>query len=196
MSRKTALTCQTKKINIVIRKGIKISKAKIKQYCEENFERYAFIEHDKDIKPDTAEVESVHYHIVGDFITSKTPLSTRLNTIVKFFGFDNANGIEIEQYRTFEGSLQYLTHKNQSEKTPHDKSEIIHNLSESDFNILYDADVGNVVTFDLIFTICAQANNIIDVIKEIGLGNYRMYRQVIWDVWNTINEREEYFKKK
>ena len=195
MSRKTPLTSQTRKVCIVIRKNIKIPLSKIETYCKNEFERYAFIEHENHVKVDTCEIEGVHYHIVGDFIGSKVALSTRLNTLAKFFGFDNLNGIEIEQYRTFEGALQYLTHKNQPDKTQVDVSKIHHNLSENDFNILYNADIGNVITFDLLFASCVNANNIIDVIKDIGIGNYRTWRQVIWDIWFTLLDKEGFSKR-
>lgn len=194
MSRKTPLTCQTKKVNIVIRKEKAIPLNKLKEFCIEYFERFAFIEHKNDIQPDTGELESVHYHIVGDYKFGKTPLSTRINQIVQFFRFDNANGIQIEQYHSFESSLQYLTHKNQSEKTQHSVEDIIHNLPQEEFNILYNAECGNVITFDLLFTSCMNANNIIEVIKQLGIGNYRIYRNVVWDIWNTLKEKEDYIK--
>lgn len=192
MSRRKPLTCQSRKVCIVIRKNKEISVAKLKEFCLTYFERYAFIEHKGDLDAETGEVIPVHYHIVGDYISAKTPFSTRLNDICTFFRFDNANGIEIDQYNSFEASLQYLTHKNQSEKTPHNKDEIIHNLSDADFNILYNADVGQVITFDLLFTIVINANNIIDVIREIGLGNYRTWRSVIWDMWRTLQGDQQY----
>lgn len=194
MSRKTSLTCQSRKVCIVIRKNKNIPLDKIKEYCANNFERYAFIKHEGDISPETGEIVPVHYHIVGDMLGAKIPFSCRLNTLAKFFGFDNIFGIEIEQYRTFEGSLQYLTHKNQSEKTPHDKSEIIHNLTDSDFEIFYNAEIGNVITFDLIYSACINANNIIEVIREIGISNYRIWRNVIWDIWNTLQNKADYIK--
>lgn len=195
MSRRKPLTCQSRKVCLVIRKGVEIKKEKIKEFCIEHFERYAFIEHKHDISPETGEIIPVHYHIVGDYKTAKTPFSTRLNDIVTFFRFDNANGIEIDQYNSFEGSLQYLTHKNQSEKTKHNESEIIHNLSEADFKILYNADIGNVVTFDLLYSVVFSANNIIDIIREIGIGNYRTWRAVIWDIWRTLQNDDAFINK-
>lgn len=184
---KKPLTCQSKKVDIVIRKNIEIPISKIKQYCIYNFERYAFIEHKGDIKPSTGEIEGVHYHIMGDMIGSKIAFSTRLNTIADFFGFDNLNGVQIDQYRTFEGALQYLTHKNVAEKTQHKKEEIITNLSKADFDILYNADIGEVITYELLFNTIIQSKNIIEVIKAIGIGNYRTWRSVIWDMWNCYN---------
>lgn len=194
MSAKKPLTCQSRKVDIVIRKNKEIPIEKIKAYCQKEFERYAFIEHKNDTKPN-GEIEGVHYHICGDMFGSKIAFSTRLNTLCEFFGFDNANGIEIDQYRTFEGALQYLTHKNFPEKIPHDKKEIYHNLSKEDFNIFYNADIGNVITFDLIFAACINAANIIDVIKELGISNYRMYRAVVWDIWRTLQKDEQYINR-
>lgn len=195
MSRRKPLTCQSKKVCIVIRKNKEISLNRIKEYCIENFDRYAFIEHKGDKDSETGVILPVHYHLVGDFKTSKVAFSTRLNDIVTFFKLDNANGIEIDQYNSFEASLQYLTHKNQEEKTKHSPKEIIHNLSESDFNILYNAEVGQVITFDLMYSIVSNANNIIDVIREIGIGNYRTWRSVLWDIWRTLQGDEAYLIK-
>lgn len=186
MSRSTSLTCQSKKACIVIRKGISISKDKIKEYCDTYFEKYAFIEHNGDIKADTGEQETVHYHIVGNYKASKVAFSTRLNDIVSFFNFDNAFGIEIEMYKSLEASLQYLTHKNQPEKTPHKVSDIVTNIEPSEFQLLYESNNGSIVTFDTIYTLCLESNNIIEVIKGLGIGVYKTWRNVIWDIWNAI----------
>lgn len=193
-SGKKPLTCQSRKVDIVIRKNKDIPLSKIKEYCQEYFEKWAFIEHKGDIQPSTGEVEGVHYHIVGDYRDSKVAFSTRLNQIADFFRFDNTNGIQIDMYRTFEGALQYLTHKNQTDKTPHKKEEIQHNLSKEDFDIFYNADIGSVITYELLYLACIQSKNIIEVIKSIGIGNYRTWRAVIWDIWNCLNGSSEYFK--
>lgn len=192
MSKKKPLTCQSRQVDIVIRKNREIPQSKIKEYCIENFEQYAFIEHKGDTKPETGEVEGVHYHICGIMKGNKIAFSTRLNTIVAFFKFDNTNGIEIDQYRTLEGAIQYLVHKNQPEKTQHRKEEIITNIPASDFEIYFNADIGNVITFDLLYCACMKANNIIEVIKELGIGNYKNYRSVIWDIWRTLEGDNDY----
>ena len=44
MSAKKPLTCQSRKVDIVIRKNKSIPIEKIKAYCQKEFERYAFIE--------------------------------------------------------------------------------------------------------------------------------------------------------
>lgn len=185
MSRSTSLTCQSTKVCIVIRKGISIPTDKIKAYCEKYFHKYAFIEHLHTFDVDGTEIP-VHYHIVGDFLASKVAFSTRLNTIVDFFGFDSAIGIEIEKYTSLEKSIQYLTHKNQPEKTPLSVENVITNIPKEDFDLLYTSDNGSIITFDTIYSLCYQHRNIIGVIKDIGIGNYRTWRNVILDVFNNI----------
>lgn len=191
MSRSTSLTCQSKKACIVIRKNKQLDIDKIKSYCDTYFEKYAFIEHKRDVKPDTSEIETVHYHIVGNFKASKVAFSTRLNDIVEFFKFDNACGIEIEMYKSLENSIQYLTHKNQPEKTQHDVKDIVTNIEQSEFQLLYESDSGQVVTFDTLYCLCLESSNIIEVIKGLGIGVYKSWRNVIWDIWNELHKFEK-----
>ena len=183
MSRATSLTCQTKKLNIVIRKNVAIKRERLEAFCNEWFTEWAFIEHAKDIEPNSGIVEGIHYHIVANAKDSRIRLSTRLNHICEAFHFDNANGIQIEQYRTFEGSLQYLIHLNQPEKTQHEASEICTNLSKEEFNLYMTANVGEVITFDRLFASVVNARNIIDVIHDLGIKAYKDWRNVIWDIW-------------
>lgn len=196
-SRKKPLTCQSTHVDIVIRKNKKLPINRIKEYCQTYFKRWAFIEHEGDIKPSTGEVEGVHYHICGDLLDKKVPFSTRLNQIKDFFRFKDVNGIEIDQYRSFEGALQYLTHKNQPDKTQHKKTDIYHNLTKEDFEIFYNADIGgDVITYELLYRAIINASNIIEVIKVIGIGNYRTWRAVVWDVWNCLNGSPDTFRNK
>lgn len=188
MSRSTSLTCQSKKVCIVIRKNKDIPLDKIKSYCDLYFDKYAFIEHKGDIKPESGEIEGTHYHIVGNFKASKVEFSTRLNTIVDYFHFDNANGLQIEMYKSLENSLQYLTHKNQPEKTPHNVADIITNIEKSEFDLLYTSDNGQVITFDKLYTLCLESSNIVEVIRDLGIGVYKSWRNVVWDIWNELHK--------
>lgn len=86
--------------------------------------------------------------------------------------------------------MQYLTHKNNPEKTQVDKSQIVHNLSKADFEIFYNATVGNVITFELLYSTCLSNDNIIGVIQEIGLNNFRQWRNVVWDIFNGLHNQE------
>lgn len=192
--KKAPLTCQSVKVCLVIRKNKKIKLETIKQYCETYFKFYAFIEHDKDVD-ENGQLDGVHYHIVGDFKQSRVAFSTRLNEISQYFHFEDSNGVEIDNYTSFEGCLQYLTHKNQKHKYQYDKSAIITNIPSVDFEVFYNAVVSSdLVTFDLLYTICLRSSNIVEVIKDMGITNYRVWRNVVWDIWNTLNDKAD-FKK-
>lgn len=186
MSRRTPLTSQTRQLFIVIRVNKDLGKDKVKAYCDENFEQYAFIEHKDDINPNTKLVESLHYHIVGYAKGSRVALSTRLNTIVKFFKLDNSNGIEIEKYNDLCASIQYLLHMNNPEKTPHDISEVIYNYPKEEFELYLNAERSEVVTYDLLYSKILGAKTILDVIKALGLKHYKDNRNVIWDIWKCV----------
>lgn len=185
--KKASLTCQSKKVCIVIRKGKEISIDKIKSYCETCFSRYAFIEHKNHLDLN-GNVIPVHYHIVGDFFDSKVAFSTRLNTICAVFGFENADGVEIDKYDSLERSIQYLTHKNQPEKTQMNKEDIITNIEKQEFELLYTSENGEIMTFDRLFALCYENLNIIGVIQAIGIGQYKVWRNVIWDIFNNIRQ--------
>lgn len=187
MSRSTTLTCQSVNVDLVIRKNKKISLDKIKAYCEHYCSKYAFIEHEHDITPEGV-VEGVHYHLVLKYSASKVAFSTRLNEICNFFGFENANGIQIDKLISLTKALQYLIHKNNKEKTPHNITDIVHNYEQSDFDILMNSELEQVITFDLLYSIIIHSNNIIEVIKELGIGNYRTWRNVVWDIWNELHK--------
>lgn len=187
MSRSTSLTCQSVNVDLVIRKNKKIPIDKIKAYCEQYCSKYAFIEHEKDITSEGI-IEGTHYHLVLKYKASKVAFSTRLNEICNWFDFDNANGIQIDKILSLSKCLQYLIHKNNKEKTPHDIKDIIHNYDENEFNILMNSELEQVITFDLLFSIINNSSNIIEVIKELGIGNYRTWRNVVWDIWNELHK--------
>lgn len=189
MSRRTPLDSQTTKLNIVIRKNKEISKSAIKNWCSDVFKEYAFIEHKDDIDPKTKTNEGVHYHIVGN-AKQRVRLVTRLNDIVRQFSLGDSNGIEIEAYRSFPASIQYLIHLNQKEKTQHDKSEIVSNISKEELLGYLQADTGELITFDRLYTSIMNAVNIIEIIKDLGIKSYKEYRNVIWDMWRTIRDIE------
>lgn len=192
--KKAPLTCQSRKVCLVIRKNKEIKLDTLKAYCDTYFKIYAFIQHDKD-HDENGGLVGVHYHIVGDYKTSKVAFSTRLNEICQFFRFDSASGIEIDNYTSLEGCIQYLTHKNQKEKYQYDKCNIITNIPSVDFDIFYNASTSSdFVTFDMLYTICLRSNNIIEVIRDVGIANYRLYRNVIWDIWKTLNKSSDYEK--
>ena len=184
---KAPLSTQTGKLFIVIRKNKEISIDKIKAYCEKFGKEYAFIVHKNDKDKDTGEIIPIHYHIVLNAIDKNKRLSTHLNDIAKFFDFDNLNGVEIDKYRSLESALQYLLHKNDKDKTQHKFEEIVSNFNKDELLNYITCDVST-LTFDFVYSLCKSSNNIIEVIRGLGLGNFQRYRATIWDIWNELKK--------
>lgn len=193
---KYPLTTQTTKLFIVIRKNKVISKDLIKSYCDEFLDSYAFIEHTKDVDPIDAMVIPVHYHIVGNAKKVKTPLSTHLNDIVKFFRFDDSNGIQVDKYDNYISALQYLVHKNNPEKTQHNVDEIITNIPKEQFDLYMTSEQSEIISFDMCYSLCMSSNNIVEVIRAIGFKTYAKYRSTILDIYYTCKNQKEVFKER
>lgn len=187
MSRRASLTCQSVNVDLVIRKNIKIPLSKIKAYCEEYCSQYAFIEHEHDTTPEGV-VEGCHYHLVLKYRESKVAFSTRLNEICKWFDFPNSNGIEIDKIGSLCKCLQYLVHKNNEEKTPHEESDIVHNYDPNEFRILMDSKEDQSVTYDWLYKGCMECNYKYELIKFFSPSVYRTWRMVILDMWEELHK--------
>lgn len=195
MSRSCDLSCQSKRVCLVIRKNIVLPIEKIKDYCELYCEKYAFIEHKQDIDSLSGEVIPPHYHLVMIYSASKVAFSTRLNDLCKYFGFENPFGIQIEKMISLESSIQYLLHKNDKMKTPHKKDEIISNYVDSELELLLESTSGNVITFDTLFKAVMSARRKSDIIKEIGLGYFsHNWRAIEW-LWEDYRNNRNPYKQ-
>lgn len=192
MSHKQSLGTQTGKIWCVIRKNkaidISLFNIFLSKYCNE----FAYIVHEKDVVPITAEVEGIHYHLVCNLKDEYKDcrLSTTLNRLVETLELDNGIGIQIEKYSTFEGCLQYLTHKNNPEKTQHNPKEIVHNLSQEDFDLFYNVDLSNKLNFDTLYSSCLSHSNKLEVIREYW-GYYSKsstYMRLIDTIWDLTHK--------
>ena len=166
---KYPLTTQTSKLFIVIRKNQKISKDLIKGYCDAFLSQYAFIEHENDINPVTRLVEGVHYHIVGISLKRKTRLSTHLEDIVKYFRFDDANGIQVDKFDNPVSAVQYLIHKNNPEKTQHTFEEVVYKWDKEEFMLMMSSEQTEIISYDMVYSVCKQSDSICQVIHSIVL---------------------------
>jgi len=191
MSNRTPISSQTTKLDIVIRKNIVIPINLLEDFCKIHFKKYAFCAHLHDVSPDTGEEEGAHYHIVADCKKNKTPISTRINDIRKFFGFENNFGINIQEYDSFEARFQYLIHKGYPDKTQHKPDEIHHNLTDEEFDCFLNAEIGNVITYDLLITYVMSSSSILEVMKKVGVAKYRTYRNVILDMWKCWYSKDK-----
>ena len=179
---------QSKQFCCVIRKNKHIAKARLVEFCSQVASQWAFIVHKDDINREGV-VEGEHQHLVL-LLPKRKRGYTLLNEITTFFNFDNNFGIEVDIMQSLEGSIQYLTHKNEKDKTPHDFEEIESNLDEGELKTLYEC-VNNSLTFDRIYQIVIDSNDIVEVIKAVGFTRYNMYRNTIRDIYNWVKLKKE-----
>lgn len=182
------LGTRTKNVNIVIRKNREINKDRLIEWLGSNCDKYAFIVHEKDINLEGF-VEGIHYHIVITLYKA-TRLSTTLTSICDYLEI-TPFGVEIDKTNNLEGSLQYLIHKNDKQKTQHDISEVIHNWETSEFLTIMNSDANNgALTLERLIELCKESETLLDVIEGVGLGRYHLYRPTINDVFKEVNKRK------
>lgn len=163
------LETQTGKIWLVIRKNRPIDLPKFDFWVKSVFETYAYIVHDGDVSVDDGSIIPIHYHLVGNLKPqySRRRLITTLNQLITAIGESDGIGIQIEQYSSLEGCVQYLTHKNIPEKTQHDKCEIVTNFSQKVFDTLYNVNLGEKIDFDYIYSKCLSCTSKLEVIRDL-----------------------------
>ena len=157
---------------------------KLVEYLNSFCETYTYIKHDNDINVN-GEYENTHYHLVVVYKQNQR-LSTRLNNIVDYFGFDNAFGIKVEKTISNIASIQYLIHKNNPEKTQHSIDEIKCNYDRGELKCIIESENDRVTTFDYIYSVLVEEDNLTEVIKRLGLLTYKQYRLVIQDIIKSI----------
>lgn len=148
---------------------------------------YAYIKHDKDFNKEGV-LKTPHIHLLiwnyqtrTRFITMINLLSVELNT--------NPLAISIEKIVSLNGSMQYLLHKNDIDKTQYDINEIQTNISIDDLQ-LYLNTKNDALTFDRLYTLInVNKCDLCKIINELGLSYYRAYRPVIHDIINEIKRK-------
>lgn len=190
------LSTKTKKINLIVSfKGYNPSQLseKLDALCgwlNENSEIYGAILHDKDFTED-GEKKTPHIHAVFELKAVRgVRLGTTLNKICECLRV-LPDAVTIEKYTSFEGSFQYLIHKNNPEKYQYDKSAIRSNMDAEDVTNYLDA-VTNAFDFDAWNRICKESRALPDVIKKVGLSYYNMYRSTICDLFRSYHGGELY----
>lgn len=182
-------------VNICVRKDIDFDIEKydddIKSWLNENCENYAYIYHREDINLEGRK-ESKHIHIVC-ILKYRKRLLTILYSFTSFLHI-TTTGVMIDKCNSFEGSIQYLIHKNDINKTPHKISEIVSSFSEDDLNNLMGADCKS-LTAQRLFNIVAKAETNYEIINALGLGVYRLYRPLINDIKEDLHWKGRGLKK-
>lgn len=177
------LSSQTTHHFVVIRKNREYPIEVLKKYLNDNFEKWALVVHKDHLDPkDHKTIIPIHYHFLGIYRKSKTPLSTAMNSLSKYLKTNN-DGIEYDGYKYFEKALQYLTHKNNKEKTQMEFKDIMFNgWTEEELLTYYTSD-DNSINFDRVYYLCRDNKSMLEVIRSLGLSTYKIYRNVVMDIW-------------
>lgn len=136
-----SLSTKTKKINVVI--SLKEAEqpsaflSRLQAHMQVEAEQYAMILHDRDMKDDGT-FKTPHIHLVADMKSAKR-LSTFLGEIATLLDL-NPLAVSIEKYVSFEAALQYLIHKNDTDKYQYSEERIIHNIEKDNFRLYMDCD--------------------------------------------------------
>lgn len=189
-----SLATKTKKLNGIIslkdydKPQLEIIKTKLKDFLSTSCDIYAFIVHDKDILEDGT-LKTVHIHFVADLkVTCR--LSTTINNISAALVVDPF-AVTLDKYTSFEGSIQYLIHKNNPDKAQYQQSDIISNITADDLGNYLDA-AHTAFDIDNWISIISNASTLTEVIKGIGISYYNMYRNTICDLFRQFHDGELY----
>lgn len=185
------LNTQTGKILLVINFAQKIVDKKLIEDLENwliaNTKQYAFILHDKDILEDGS-MKTPHIHVVCNMNTTKQRIATILNDLTKSLDISPLL-VTIDKYSSFNASIQYLIHKNNEEKYQYDVKDIKTNIPSQELDLFMKYETqSEELTAERLIDVVAKAKKRTDILREIGLFNYRINRAVIMDVAQELNK--------
>lgn len=155
----------------------------LKTWCENNCDIYAFILHDRDVLDD-GEIKTLHIHLVFIYKTNRKRLNTILTDLAQYIGV-NTLAISIDKMTDLVGSLHYLIHKHNPDKFQYDINEITTNISSGEMDT-YMASDSKSMSIEYLIGVISKYRSKIDIMREIGLTYYHVYRNVINDIYNEI----------
>jgi hypothetical protein len=135
---------------------------------------YFAILHDKDINDDGS-IKRAHYHIVLDFSQTGKRLSTVLNLLSDGLACDK-NRISCLKVLTAFGAIRYLVHMDDPTKFQYPTTDIVTN-NEATLNLALK--IRDINDFDGLMNILVSCDDIVDVIRVIGLETYSRYHYAI-----------------
>lgn len=154
---------------------------KLKTWCQNNCDLYAFILHDKDIL-ENGEKKINHIHCICLMKTNRQRLGTILSSLSNYIEVGTL-AISIEKMSDLVGSLQYLIHKNNSDKHPYNEKDIVTNISSGEL-ATYMASDSKTMSIEYLIGVVEKNKSKIEIMRIIGLNYYHLYRQVINDIYN------------
>lgn len=148
---------------------------------------FATILHDCDIDINGV-LKNKHYHLVVQ-LDDRIRAKTFLNRLCDILKCDSVN-IQIEECFNFIKSIQYLIHKNDNDKYRYNEHDIISNLGDLLFTYINCEDKTLELTSDMLIEVIENTQDIIDIIKIIGIEKYNRYRNTIFDIRETLRNRK------
>lgn len=150
-------------------------------------ESFAYILHDLDTKEnEDGEIvaKTPHFHFVC-VLNGATRISTFINRVADACGVLSV-AVTADKTTSVESALQYLIHKNDSDKHQYPLSSIIRKWDDGDFKVLMES-TPNQASFDYFNNVCKNASDIVDVIRSVGLSKYHAYRNTILDIYKCYH---------
>lgn len=159
---------------------------RLKRYCEEHCNTFAFIMHDKD-QCDDGTMKWLHIHmslVMLKVNKDYKKLATILNELAKEVEID-PQSIQIDEMTSENGSIQYLIHKRDPQKAQYDESEVVTSYTIEELHTIMESDIDTMCVTYLINIVDECRCDRIEIMSKIGLRYYKDYRNVILDIINT-----------
>ena len=138
----------------------------------------AVILHTKDWLEEENRFKHPHYHVVITFGGSYR-VQTIINWLSELF-HANINQIGCEKCNSVSMQVRYLIHLDDFDKYQYKEYEI--ETNNKDVVHRYMMEIKKIVDVNDLFVIMNEYKNLKELIRVIGLENYRKYRSVILDV--------------
>lgn len=183
MTKPTNVNTKTGRITGVIRLDRDLTDDEISRFgvmCYQLTGDYFYIVHDKDVDDDGT-LKTKHLHFVIECKNRKL-LSTWLNVIADTLGLPSTTGIMIQKTTAFVGSVQYLTHQNYPEKQAYLPEKIKTNVKPEQLETILNMSRSG-IDIDYLIYVVQTSIDIVDVMKQLGLNYYHIYRATINDLW-------------
>lgn len=141
----------------------------------------ACIKHDKDID-NYGNLKTMHYHLILLFVGNYR-IKTIINLLIDLFHC-NENQISIEKCSNVASQVQYLIHLNDIDKYQYDRKDIVSN----NYDLLnnYLKTLSNINDVNELIKLCLIYKNPLELMRIIGIDNYKKYRVVISDIYKFI----------
>lgn len=148
------------------------------------FETWSFILHSLDVKDDGT-LKTPHIHIVARFAGR---LGKRTLTWVTIFADAlglNTLAVSVRSFNSLAGSVQYLIHKNDSDKYQYNPVDIHSSYPWEELKLLLDSEI-NDYSAKYFYDVCKHCTSRLEVIMTLGAPIYSRFRLLVNDIWYEV----------